>query len=459
MFRILVVDDEEQVQKLLFDLLEYEGYQVETAGGVQEAVKLLEKQIYDLIITDLMMGSGTGMDLLKDVKEMSPESEVIMMTAYGSVENAVQAMKLGASDYLTKPFQLEEITLRVKKVLEKKQLEKEVELLRGEFQQRYGFESIIGQNRELLKVLDKVTKIAPTEATVLITGETGTGKDLIAKAIHTLSRRAQKPFVSVNCAAFPEQLLESELFGHVKGAFTGAMMNRRGLIEEAEGGTFFLDEIGTTPLPIQAKLLRVLEDKTIRRLGENRPIKVDVRLIAATNQDLEGAIKSKEFREDLFYRLNVISIHLPPLRARRSDVPLLADHFLRVFCRREAKNITGFSDATTSLLLNYEFPGNVRELEHIVEQAVAVASSNWITPAELPPNVREHTLNPPKKEIERAIGDVERDLIAEAIERNQGNLEKTAKDLGMSRATLWRKMKKHDLGKPKSKRSQVGNED
>ncbi len=451
--RILVVDDEESVRTLLTDILELEGYHVETAATVPEALSKIGREVYDLVLTDLKIGPHSGMEIVKHVRSTSTETEVMMITGYATVETAVQAMKLGACDYITKPFQFEELTHRIRNALERKQLRKEVEILREQFQRRFGFESIIGESRELLKVLEKVKKIAPTEATVLITGETGTGKELIAKAIHNLSRRADKPFVSVNCAALPEQLLESELFGHAKGAFTGAISARRGLIEEAHGGTLFLDEIGDTPLSIQVKLLRALEDKTIRRLGENRTITVDVRFIASTNRHLEEAIRRKEFREDLFYRLNVISIHLPPLRARRSDIPLLANHFLRLYSERERKAVVGFTESALSLLINYDYPGNVRELENIVEQAVTIAVGEWITPAELPPSVREHGYNPPTKEIERALHDVERDLIVEAIERNQGNLEKAAKDLGMSRTTLWRKMKKYEVGKPRTRRT------
>jgi two-component system response regulator HydG len=451
--RILVVDDEESVRTLLTDIMELEGYHVETAATVPEALSKIGREVYDLVLTDLKIGPHSGMEIVKHVRSTSTETEVMMITAYATVETAVQAMKLGACDYITKPFQFEELTHRIRNVLERKQLRKEVEILREQFQRRFGFESIIGESRELLKVLEKVKKIAPTEATVLITGETGTGKELIAKAIHNLSRRADKPFVSVNCAAFPEQLLESELFGHAKGAFTGAISARRGLIEEAHGGTLFLDEIGDTPLSIQVKLLRALEDKTIRRLGENRTITVDVRFIASTNRHLEEAIRRKEFREDLFYRLNVISIHLPPLRARRGDIPLLANHFLRLYSERERKAVVGFTESALSLLINYDYPGNVRELENIVEQAVAIAVGEWITPAELPPSVREHGYNPPTKEIERTLHDVERDLIVEAIERNQGNLEKAAKDLGMSRTTLWRKMKKYEVGRPRTRRT------
>jgi two-component system response regulator HydG len=344
--------------------------------------------------------------------------------------------------------------------LNRQRLEKEVAFLRTEFQREFGLENIVGQSKELTAILETVRRVAPSESTVLVSGETGTGKELVAKAIHTLSRRAQKPFVSVNCAAFPEHLLESELFGHVKGAFTGATTSRKGLIEEANGGTFFLDEVGTMPLNVQAKLLRVLEDRTIRRIGENKTVTVDCRLVAATNQNLPATIANREFREDLYYRLNVVSIHLPPLRARRSDIPLLAEHFLQKYCERDGKDIQGLSPEAMRLLLAYQYPGNVRELKHIIEQAVAMSIGSLITADMLPPQVREGTTEVLESHIEavvesvaelnnkgrlRALDDRERELILEAIGRNEGNLERAAKDLGISRVTLWRRMKKYGI--------------
>jgi two-component system response regulator PilR (NtrC family) len=459
MFKILVVDDEETVRQMLLRVLCSRGYQVDAANDGLKAKELLAQGIYDLVITDLKMIGISGMDLLKFIKETSPPTDVMMMTGFATVEIAVEAMKEGACDFITKPFTSDELLLRVKNVLEKKQLERKIELLESEFEREYALENIVGRSKELQRILDTVRRVAPSESTVLITGETGTGKELIAKAIHNLSRRAHKPFVSVNCAAFPEHLLESELFGHVKGAFTGATANRKGLIEEATGGTFFLDEVGTMPVNVQAKLLRVLEDKTIRRLGENKTIQVDARLVTATNQDLDAAIAAREFREDLYYRLNVVSIHVPPLRARRSDIPLLAEHFLRKYCEREDKQIQGITSEAMRLLLAYSWPGNVRELKHMIEQAVAMSTGSLITPEMLPPHARSATEAPakpegpvaramavsPEKGRVKALDERERELILEAIEQNQGNLEKAAKDLGISRVTLWRRMKKYGI--------------
>jgi len=447
MFKILIVDDEASMRTFVQHALADDEYDIRTAASVPEALDHVREEIFDLVITDLMMVPLSGMDLLRAVKELSPETEVLMMTAYGTIETAVQAMKLGACDYITKPFPVDELRLRVAHVLERKRLQRENRWLREELFQHFGIENLVGQSPPFLHVLEKVRRVAPTDATILLTGETGTGKDVIARAIHLLSRRASRPFIAVNCAALPEQLLESELFGHVKGAFTGAVANRKGLIEEAAGGTFFLDEIGSIPLSIQAKLLRVLEQKTIRRVGENREIPVDVRIIAATNRDLNDALRRGEFREDLYYRLNVVAIHLPPLRARREDIPLLAHHFLRQFSQRDQKAIVGFTEAAMTALMKYAFPGNVRELRHIVEQAVALASGQWITVADLPAHVRTATTASEERELETALNQVERDLILQALRRNEGHLERTARDLGMSRVTLWRKMKKYGLAK------------
>jgi two-component system response regulator HydG len=459
MFKILVVDDEECVREVLALMLEGQGYQVSRASNVPLALQLLEQEDYDLVITDLVMAPMSGMDLLKCIKPAYPATEVIMMTAFGSIDSAIEAMRLGAYDYVTKPFQHDQFLIHVWNILEKKKLREEVERPRREFQDQFGLENIIGESKELVTVLDKIKQVAPTESTVLITGETGTGKELVARAIHTLSRRANNPFVSVNCAAFPEHLLESELFGHVKGAFTGAMANRKGLMEEATGGTFFMDEVGTMPANVQVKFLRVLEDRTIRRIGENKTVTVECRILAATNQDLAAAIARREFREDLFYRLNVISIHVPPLRARRGDIPLLARHFIASCAERDGKNVQGIAPEAMRLLMAYEYPGNVRELKHIIEQAITMCTDSVITASVLPPQVRElaqENLGEEEGAIERASADgsqprlkaletKEQQLIQEAINRNRGNLDQAAKELGISRVTLWRRMKKFNI--------------
>ncbi|RMG47939.1 MAG: sigma-54-dependent Fis family transcriptional regulator, partial [Acidobacteria bacterium] len=373
MVKILIVDDEEPVRRFLMSAFRNEDYEIDQASSGAAAKDLLVRTIYDLVITDLKMEPVSGMDVLRFIKSTSPQTEVMMMTAFATVDVAVQAMKEGACDFITKPISRDELLQRVKNALNRRRLEREVAFLRTEFQRQFSLDNIVGQSKEIKRVLDTIRRVAPSESTVLVTGETGVGKELVAKAIHTLSRRAGRPFVSVNCAAFPEQLLESELFGHVKGAFTGAVRSRKGLIEEADGGTFFLDEVGAMPLGVQAKLLRVLEERVIRRIGENREVAVDIRVVAATNQDLGEAIRERAFREDLYYRLNVITIHVPPLRARRSDIPVLAEHFRQVYAEREGKAVGGIAPEAMRALLAYEYPGNVRELKHIIEQAVTMA--------------------------------------------------------------------------------------
>jgi len=448
--KILVTDDEPGMRRSLAMMLRREGYVVVEASGGEEAIDHLAKDVFELVIADLKMEPVSGLDLLRQAKQMSPYVEVILMTAFGTIASAVEAMKLGAFDFITKPFQAEEILLRVHNALEKRRLKNEVHLLRTEAKSTFGFEGIIGQSEKIREVLSILPRVAQTESTVLITGESGTGKELIAKAIHGASRRADGPFVSVSCAAFPEQLLENELFGHVKGAFTGALAARKGLLEESHGGTFFLDEIGEATPAIQAKLLRVLEDRSIRRLGDNRSIPIDLRITAATNLDLEVAVKKeKTFREDLFYRLNVIRLHLPPLRERIEDIPLLARHFLALHCHRLQRNLTGFSPDALKIVTTYSFPGNVRELSNVVEQTVALAAGPVIEPNDLP----ESFLHNETKDVSlassrdgpKSLAAVERDLILERIQARRGNLGLVATDLGISRTTLWRRMKEYQI--------------
>ncbi|MCS6805553.1 MAG: sigma-54 dependent transcriptional regulator [Acidobacteriota bacterium] len=457
--RILVVDDEPQIGQMLTRVLETEGFQVTAASNGQQALQLIQLAEYDLVIADWKMPVMSGLSLLQRVRVMQPRLPVMIITGFASIDSAVEAMKLGACDYLCKPFGRDELLKRVHSILQKRSVNQLDEHCAGAVHQRIGLESVIGVSQELADVLSKVKQVAPTESTVLVTGETGVGKDLIARLIHQLSRRADKPFVSINCAAFPEQLLESELFGHVKGAFTGATADRIGLIQEAHGGTFFLDEIGAMPLGVQAKLLRVLEDHTIRRLGENQTITADVRIIAATNHDLLRAIAQRHFREDLYYRLNVVSIHVPPLRARRSDIPLLAEFFLQRYSRRDGKPIRGIEPEALRVLLAYDYPGNVRELKHIIEQAVAVCTDPLITVSALPLRVRElawqklalgqapaeHQTNSASIPRLEVLAARERALIQDAINRHRGNLDQAARELGISRVTLWRRMKKFNL--------------
>ncbi|MFQ5989458.1 MAG: sigma-54-dependent transcriptional regulator [Candidatus Methylomirabilales bacterium] len=442
--KILVADDEAGMRKSLVLILRRAGYLVTEAPGGTEAADHLGRDVFDLVITDLKMEPLSGLDLLRLVKQMSPDVEVILMTAFGTIEAAVEAMKLGAFDFITKPFQKEEILLRVRNAVEKRHLKEEVHQLRVEVKSAFGFERIVGQSQGFRQVLNILPRAAQTDSTVLITGESGTGKELIARAIHAASRRAQGPFVSVSCAAFPEQLLENELFGHVKGAFTGALAARKGLLEEAQGGTFFLDEIGEAPLPIQVKLLRVLEERSVRRLGDNRSIPVDVRIVAASNRDLHLAAREKIFREDLFYRLNVIQIHLPPLRERREDIPLLARHFLAVYCQQVGRDLHGFSPAALRILTAHDYPGNIRELSNVVEQAVALATGPVIEPRDLPERLEPHETDEALSPSAR-LAAAEREVILERLQARGGNLGLVAQDLGISRTTLWRRMKEHKI--------------
>ena len=372
--KILVADDEQSMREFLDIMLKKEGYKVSLASNGEEVIKLIEKDIFDLVLMDIRMPRLDGISTLKKIKAISPETIVIMITAYASADTAIKAMKEGAYDYITKPFKVEEIKLIIKNALEKKNLQKENILLKQVVRDRYHFENIIGQSSKMLDLYKLLEKVAPTKTNILITGESGTGKELVAKAIHYNSPRKEKPFVTLNCGAIPESLIESELFGHMKGAFTDAIATKKGLFEVADEGTIFLDEISELPLLMQVKLLRVLQDREFKRVGGTEDIRVDVRIISATNKDLEEAVREKRFREDLFYRLNVIQIKLPPLRERREDIPLLAMHFLKKYSEELNKNILTISPEALRILLNYDYPGNVRELQNIIERAVALES-------------------------------------------------------------------------------------
>jgi two-component system response regulator HydG len=383
-----------------------------------------------------------GLEVLRGALESAPSTQVIVMTAFGTIESAVEAMRRGAYDYLAKPFKGEELLLRVEKALEKRRLLGEMSFLAGEFRERYGLEHIVGRSQALREVLERVLRVAPTDATVLLTGESGTGKELVARALHAASRRAPHPFVPVNCAAITETLLESELFGHAKGAFTGAMRARRGLIEEASGGTLFIDEIGETTPNFLAKLLRALQEGEIRRVGESMPVKVNVRVIAATNQDLKRAIAEKRFREDLFYRLNVVPLRIPPLRERPEDVPLLAAHFLGRHNRRTGEHKVLTAEALQRLV-DHPWPGNVRELENMLEQAAALSTGPEIRA----PDIRFEAGGPVEASptLADAVEAAERRAIRAALARAGDDLGRVARDLGISATTLWRKMKRLGL--------------
>lgn len=449
--KILIVDDDPLMRKTLSNLLRREGYGTAEAGGGEEAIRHLDGEIFDLVITDLHMEPMSGLELLKAIKPGRPDLEVIVVTAYGTIDVAVEAMKLGAFDFVTKPFQPEEILLRARNALEKSRLKDEVRRLQTEARSAFGIHGIVGGSEPLRKVLSILPRVAQTESTMLITGESGTGKELIARAIAAASRRAQGPFVSISCAALPEQLLESELFGHVKGAFTTAFAARKGLIEEAGGGTFFLDEIGEATLPIQAKLLRVLEERMIRRIGENRTLPVDVRFVAATNQNLEDLIPSGRFRQDLYYRLNVVRLHLPPLRERVDDIPLLMAHFLEKYNLKMNKRVAGVTPEARAMMMAYPWPGNVRELANFMERMIAISSGDTLDIPDLPEEIRgtgaadRETAAGLKPSTQATMHQIEKRSILEALAAHDGNVTHSARALKISRATLQNKMRKFGI--------------
>ena len=438
--KILVVDDEAIVRESLRDWLTNAGYEVFTAENGPKALEIIERERMGIVITDLVMPGMDGIELMKKAKEILPGIEVIIITAYGSIPTAIAAMKEGAYDYIEKPFCPERAELLVKKLAEHQELLEENLSLRQKLEERYRFENIIAKSAKMQRVIEVIKVVAKSNATVLITGESGTGKELVARAIHSQSHRRNKPFVAVSCAALPESLLESELFGHEKGAFTGAYAQKKGKFEFANGGTLFLDEIGEMSANIQVHLLRVLEEKEFARVGGNEPIKVDVRVISATNKDLKKAIASGEFREDLYYRLNVVSIELPPLRERKEDIPLLAEYFLHKFATENHKEVTGFSPEAMELVLDYDWPGNVRELENAIERAVILAKENLITVADLP---QENLSLVRLVSTGKNLKEVERNHILNVLRDTGGNYSEAARILGISRMTLYNKAREY----------------
>src|SRR3954467_13341059 len=433
--RVLIVDDQRNMRTTTAFVLQQAGYDVAEAESGEAALARLLAEPFEVVLTDLKMAPLDGIAVLRGALEIAPATQVIVMTGFGTVESAVAAMQQGAHDYVSKPFKQEELLVRVQRALEKRRLLVEVGLYADEFRQRYKLDALVGRSAAMRELLTRVVRVAPTEVTVLITGESGTGKELVARAIHANSRRSSRPFVPVNCAAISENLLESELFGHVKGAFTGAVKLRQGLLEEASGGTFFFDEVGETTPAFQAKLLRVIQEHEIRRVGDNASIPVDVRVIAATNQDLKQAIADKRFREDLFYRLNVVPLHAPPLRDRKEDIPLLAQHFVERFNARNASRRTLTRGALQKMAL-YDFPGNVRELENVVEQAAALAHSDEIDADEvsIETGFSAATDAPPGgvRTLAQESDAAERRAIEAAIQRNDGQIEKVARELDVS---------------------------
>jgi two-component system, NtrC family, response regulator HydG len=439
--KLLIVDDQRNMRTTLAMMLRGAGFEVEEAQTGEEGAERGAAGAFDLVLTDLRMGSKDGIDVLRAIKEAQPLTEVIVMTAYGTIESAVEAMRYGAFDYIQKPFTEQELLVKVGKALDNRRLAGEVAFLATEFKDRYKFENIVGRSRPVREVLGRIVRIAPTDAIVLITGESGTGKELVAKAIHANSKRADRMFVPVNCAAITDTLLESELFGHAKGSFTGAVNARKGLFEEADGGTFFFDEIAETSLAFQAKLLRAIQENEIRRVGENKAIKVDVRLIAATNQDLLTAIAEKRFRQDLYYRLNVARFQLPPLRERREDMADLISYFLDKYNKKMGSKAR-IDEGVLEALQHYDFPGNIRELEHMIEQAVALIQNGIITKDDVLPGSRpdESGSHRSGRSLAEVVDLAERQAIEAALRDSDGSREKAADVLGISATTLWRKM-------------------
>jgi two-component system response regulator AtoC len=451
MRRILVVDDEENIRLVLRTLLKKHGYEVEIADSGEGALQALDSFDPDVILTDVRMPRMGGLDLLATLKAKQHPATVIVMSAYGNVDLAIEAMKAGAYDYVGKPFKPDEIVLVLRKAEEREALRRENRALREQVSRDNQFESILAKSKEMVEIFRTITKIADFKTTVLVTGESGTGKELVARAIHTRSQRKSGPFVAINCGAIPENLLESELFGHRKGAFTDATSDRRGLFEEASSGTLFLDEVGELPQNLQVKLLRVLQEEHIRRLGDTRDVKVDVRIIAATHRDLTADVKANRFREDLFYRIHVLTIHIPPLRDRREDVGLLIDHFVARNNTRLGTNIRGVSSEARKLLLEYAWPGNVRELENTIERAMVLGESDLLEVTDLPERIRE-ALDPVhvhlasgELSIKKTSAAIEEILIRRALQKTKGNRTRAADLLEISHRALLYKIKDYKI--------------
>jgi len=455
---ILVVDDEHSMREFLEIMLGKEGYQVATAAGGGEAIDILKKKDFDLVITDIRMKETDGLEVLKKCKELHPNTVVIMISAYASTSTAVEAMKWGAYDYLPKPFKVREIKGVIRDALSAAQAQEQQEKVDVDTSRADNYHGIVGDSPEIKKILELIPRIAAATSNVLITGESGTGKELIAKAIHRESPRKEKPFVTVNCGSVPETLMESELFGHKKGAFTGATATRSGLFEAADQGTLFLDEMAEIPPPVQVKLLRAVQEKTFKMVGGSEEISVDVRIISATNRDLEREVMDLKFREDLYYRLNVINIHMPPLRERPDEIPLLAQHFLEMYSKQMDKDIRKMSSFALDLLKSYNFPGNIRELENIIERSVALETSNIVLPDSLTLSSFKQTqvqsksdsvsLTLPQEgiDLDNVLGQLEQDLLQQALERTRGAKQKAADLLGISFRSFRYRLAKYGLG-------------
>jgi DNA-binding NtrC family response regulator len=443
------VDDDRHVLSSMADWLREQGYKVDTAGTFAEGVAALDRKAFDVVLADIRLGDGDGFDLLAYARRVRPDASVILLTGYGSVEAAVEAIRQGAFDFLTKPLIDQELEVAIERALNQREVIEENRTLRAQLDLRFGMENLVGHDHRMLRIYDMVDSVADTRATVLVTGESGTGKSLVARAIHRRSSRRDRPFVEVACGALPETLLESELFGHVAGAFTGAVGEKLGKFMQADGGTIFLDEVSTASPAMQVKLLRVLQDLEFEQVGGTKTFRVDTRLILATNEDLTRAVAEGRFRQDLFYRINVINIELPPLRERISDIPLLAEHFLRQVCADSGKQVQGFSEEAMTALQRFRWPGNVRELENVIERAVLLGKGSEIGIDDLPAAVM--AAGPVRMEpvgtqsLKQALAAPERQIILEVLEANQWNRHTTAEVLGINRTTLYKKMKRLGL--------------
>ncbi len=453
--RILIVEDDETLRRVTQLHLEKQGHPTATARDSIEALRALEREPYDLVISDLHLPGASGLELLKQIRLQYPETQVVMITAFGTVTTAVEAMKAGAYDYVTKPIHLSELSPLVERALERVQLLEEVRLLRKNVSDKYRFENVIGQSQSLLYVLDQAARVAPTDTTVLIQGETGTGKEVLAKAIHFNSLRHHRPLVTINCGAIPAELLQSELFGHLRGSFTGATNHKKGKVELADTGTLFLDEIGELPLSLQVRLLRLIQEREIEKIGATHASKVDVRIIAATNRDLPSLLASGAFREDLYYRLSVVPIELPPLRRRADDIPLFVEHFFENSKKRQGKLRLVLPTYLVPYFTAYNWPGNVRQLENTIERIVVLSSSDQVSLAELPeflrPEVRKSATAKPRDSAQGlSLGAVERDLIFQALCQSKWNQSRAARYLGVTRKTLLYRIAKYGIVREES---------
>lgn len=455
--RILVVDDEDSIREFLEIMLKKEGYEVTLAEDGLKAKDILSKKSFDMIISDMQMPNMTGLELLKHVKESYPDVFFMMITAFGTTETAVDAMKMGAYDYVTKPFKIDEVRLNISNALRTKNLETEVRVLKKEMVREYSFQNMIGNSPAMHVVFDLVRRVSQAPTNVLITGESGTGKEVVAKAIHYNGPLKDKPFVTINCGAIPENLMESEMFGHKKGSFTGAIVDKVGLFEVADGGTLFLDEVGELPVSIQVKLLRAIQERVIRRVGSTEDMKVEVRIIAATNRNLEDMVQKGTFRQDLYYRLNVINIKTPSLRERSEDIPLLANFFLKKYNEKLNKNISTISTEAMEVLKKYNYPGNVRELENMIERTVALEAGSTILPESLPPMVNttsgrrmasshEIEMGDDGLDLDKVMGQIEKELLVKAIHAAGGIKKKAAKLLHISFRSMRYRVEKYNLG-------------